>query len=114
MIHPSEKREGGRWRPWIALAMPPMAWMLFEYGLGWAMGNACTTVGSWMGPLWGALSLIVCAAAAVLARSAAKGSDEDARTRPWLANVALLGSGVFALAIAFQTLATLIVPSCAR
>lgn len=114
MTHRPEERGGGGRRPWVALAMPPMAWMLFEYGLGSAMGNACTAVGSWMGPLWGALSLIVCAAAAVLARSAAKGSGEDARTRPWLSNVALLGSGVFALAIAFQTLATLIVPSCAR
>lgn len=32
----------------------------------------------------------------------------------WLARIALLSAGLFALAILFQTLATLIVPSCAR
>ena len=38
----------------------------------------------------------------------------DPPTRPWLARIACIMSGIFALAIAFQMLATAIVPPCAR
>jgi hypothetical protein len=59
--------------------------------------------------------LLVCAGAAALAwPSARTGSASSPPVRPWLARVAMLEAGIFALAIAFQTLATLIVPSCAR
>lgn len=99
----------------VALLVPPLAWMSFEYGLGSALRASCTTVGSWLGPVWGAAALLACLAAALTARSMARrGPDDRMPTRPWLARVAMLGSGIFALAIAFQTIATLIVPPCAR
>ncbi|HEU0066543.1 MAG TPA: hypothetical protein VFQ57_04810 [Sphingomonas sp.] len=104
-----------RVRPWIALAIPPLAWMTFEYGLGSALRPACAAVGAWLGPAWGAAALIACGAAVVVAWPIARGDDaEGARARPWLAKVACGVAGVFALAIAFQTLATMIVPPCVR
>ena len=33
---------------------------------------------------------------------------------PWLARLALIGAAFFALAIAYQTLATILVPACVR
>jgi len=79
------------------------------------MGHACAAVGSWLGPAWGTASLMVCAGAAAIAWPAARLADgKDPPTRPWLARAAMLGAAVFGLAVAFQTLATLIVPSCVR
>lgn len=96
------------------MALPPSTYIVFEYGLASALRPACSAVGAWLGPLWGAVSLLVCGLAAALAWPMARKLATDPPTRPWLARVALVVSGIFALAIAFQTLATLIVPSCAR
>jgi hypothetical protein len=57
--------------------------------------------------------MALCAAAAVIAWPLARRSDTGAEARPWLGRIALLAAGIFALAILYQTLAVLIVPSCA-
>lgn len=104
-----------RVRPWIALALPALAWVLFEYGLGWVMRESCAAVGAWIGPLWGIVSLLACGGAFLIAWPLARrAAGEDPPARPWLARLALIGAVVFGLAIALQTLATFIVPSCAR
>lgn len=107
-----------RWRrlqPWAALLMPPVAWMLFEYGLATSLRPACDAIGRWLGPAWGAASLLACLGAAGLAYPLSRQvGGAEASLGAWLARLALVGAGVFALAIALQTLATLIVPSCAR
>jgi hypothetical protein len=100
---------------WIALVLPPIAWSVFEAGLALALRLSCDTVGLWLGPVWGAASLIVCAGAMFLAWPSAKsGSAGDSPAGAWLAWIALLVAPLFGLAITFQTLATFIVPSCAR
>jgi hypothetical protein len=105
----------GQWRPWVALLLPPVTWVAYEYGLGSALRGHCAAVGTWLGPAWGMLSLILCAAAVRVAWPMARAGSTDAPpARPWLARVAMFEAGVFALAIAFQTIATLIVPSCAH
>lgn len=106
--------EVGTRRPWIALSLPPLAWMLFEYGLASSLRPACGAVGAWLGPVWGLASLLACATAAWIARPLAIRGDTADVPRRWLARIAMFGAGIFALAITFQTLATLIVPSCAR
>jgi len=113
-----DRRDDGRIdraRPWIALSLPALAWVLFEYGLAWAMRGSCQAVGAWLGAAWGLASLLVCGGAWWIAWPSAKwaGAD-DPPARPWLARLALLGAAVFGLAIAFQTIATMIVPACAR
>jgi hypothetical protein len=100
---------------WIALALPPAAWALFEFGLAFALRLSCTTVGLWLGPIWGAVSLLVCGGAMLLAWPAAKARNAgDSPAGGWLAWIAVMVAPLFGLAIAFQTLATFIVPSCAR
>ncbi|MDB5688618.1 MAG: hypothetical protein JWL91_494 [Sphingomonas bacterium] len=105
---------GERVRPWLALVLPPTAWYVFELGLASALKEACGPVGGWLGIVWGAASLVVCAAAAALAWPYAGPAGDQTPPRQWLARVALLLSGIFALAIAFQTLGVLIVPPCVR
>lgn len=112
LSQPKTRRE--RIVPWVALLLPALAWMTFEYGLASSLRASCSAVGAWLGPTWGAASVLVCAGAAALARPMARGIGDDPPARPWLARVAMVVAGIFALAIAFQTLATLIVPSCAR
>jgi hypothetical protein len=96
-----------RIRTWSALLLPPIAWYGYQQGVGMMLTGACRWVG-WAGPVLGVIALALCAAAAWLARPA------PPKVHGWLARIARLGAGVFALAIGFQLLATLIVPSCVR
>lgn len=97
-------------RAWLALLLPPVIWFLFEQGLSALLHADCSA--SNIGVAWGLASLAVCAIAFGMAwpfRS--RGSD---LANPWLARLALVATGFFALAILFQTLALLIVPPCVR
>jgi hypothetical protein len=76
--------------------------------------EACEPVGAGVGIAAGLASLAICALAAGLAWPAARRPDAEAVSRPWLSRLALVLSGIFALAIAFQTLSVLIVPPCVR
>jgi hypothetical protein len=110
-----DPRPPARKSTWIALLLPPLAWALFEVGLAVALRFSCTTVGLWLGPLWGAASLLTCSGAMILAWHAAKADHAgDSPAGAWLAWIAFMVAPLFGLAIAFQTLATFIVPSCAR
>ncbi len=106
-------------RRWLIVAMvlPPLAWMTFEYGLAVALWPACERVGQGLGLAWGAGALCACLIAALSAqrciRLSAERSNGESVTG-WIGKVALIGSGFFALAITFQSIATLIVPPCAQ
>lgn len=111
----SGKESRGRrpsWRPWTALLVPPATWYVFEVGLGSVLKVRCDKVGDWLGVGWGVGSLLVCFAAVAVAWPLARDRGAETPSRMWLARVALLLSGIFALAILFQTLAVLIVPAC--
>lgn len=103
---------GARVRPWAALLLPPVAWYVFELGLGSVLKVDCAPVGAGLGLAWGAASLLLCALAAAIAWPCAQPAGDQTPPRAWLSRVALLLAGIFALAIAFQTLAVLIVPPC--
>ncbi|HET8613163.1 MAG TPA: hypothetical protein VFL92_10395 [Sphingomonas sp.] len=108
-------RDPNRARPWIAFVLPFTAWFVFQQAIGGPLHIDCVAGRPWLGPLWGGLSLLICAVAAWIAWPQARVQGEGiGGVVCWLARVALLSTGVFALAILFQTLATLIVPSCAR
>lgn len=100
--------------PWVALLLPPFAWITYEYGAASSLRASCTAVGTWLGPLWGGVSLIACALAASLVWPLARKATDQPPVRLWLARVAMFAGGIFALAIGFQTLATLIIPACTR
>lgn len=96
-----------RIRIWSALLLPPVAWYGNQQGLSLVLSGACRSV-IWAGPLLGVVALLLCGVAAWLARWA------PPVAYGWLARIARLGAGLFALAIAFQLLATVIVPPCVR
>lgn len=104
-----------KWRPWVAMALPALAWMGFEYGAGSTLRGACAAIGDWLGPAWGLLSLLACGVAMGVAWPLARGGEgADPPTGSWLARIALFTAAIFALAISFQTLATMIVPPCVQ
>lgn len=98
-----------RARSWTALLLPPLAWFGFEQGLSALLHARCDLAG-W-GLAWGAASFALCALAAWLARPLARRGG-DLLAGVWLARLAPVLAGIFALAIAFQTLAILLVPAC--
>ncbi|QQV76698.1 hypothetical protein H5J25_14910 [Sphingomonas aliaeris] len=97
-------------KAWLALSLPPVAWFTFEQGLSAVLHADCTRTG--IGVVWGLTALGLCVFAAH--------SGWRLRRAPqtlvsaWMARLALAVAGIFGLAIAFQTLAILIVPACAR
>lgn len=104
-------RAGAHLRPWLAFGVPPVAWFAFQQGLAMTLRGRCAAAGVPLGPILGLVGLLLCGAAARLAWSRMRGGTSADR---FLSRVALLGAGLFALAIGFQTLATMIVPPCAR
>ena len=99
-----------RGRAWTALMLPPVTWFVFEQGLSALLHADCSRWG--IGLAWGIASLIACAIAIRIAwplRQPREGLAEI-----WLARLALAMAGLFALAIAFQTLAISMVPACLR
>jgi hypothetical protein len=92
-----------------------LAWFLFQQGLSAAMRSNCHLGAPPLGTVWGIFSLLLCALSGASARPATWPSSLEANRMPrFLAYLAVIGAGFFALAIAFQTLATLIVPPCIR
>lgn len=98
----------------VALLLPPLTWMTFEIGLAATLRPACETV-TWLGPVWGGAAVLACLLALLAADRVIRDRDgQGGATGRWMARLAMLGTGIFTLAILFQTLATLIVPSCVR
>ena len=100
-----------RIRAFTGLILPPVAWYVFQQGLGFTLRGSCSAAGIPAGPVWGVFSLCACALAGWLAWPIARG---ESRTDAFVAMMALLAAGLFGLAIGYQTLATLIVPPCAH
>jgi 3-methyladenine DNA glycosylase Mpg len=106
----------GAARTWVCFFAPPAAWYLYQQGLGMVVRVACGSAGTPQGPLLGAAALLVCVITGALAFDASRheASEPPARTRRFIARVTVGIAGVLGLAIAFQTIATLLVPPCAR
>lgn len=98
-----------RVRSWTALLLPPVAWFGFEQGLSALLHARCDLSG-W-GLVWGGASLAFCGLAAWVAFPLAR-RDRELLSALWLARLALVMAGIFALAIVFQTLAIAMVPPC--
>lgn len=104
-----------RWdriRPWAALILPPLAWYVFQVGLGSVLKVRCASVANGLGLAWGVASIGVCVMATAIAWPCARPAGDQTPPRAWLSRGALLLASIFAIAIAFQMLAVLIVPPC--
>ena len=100
-----------RARAWIALLVPAVAWFLFEQGLSALLHADCSR--SVIGVGWGVASLAAIATAFRIGWPL-RNAEAAALANPWIARIGLAASGVFALAITFQTLAIVMVPPCLR
>lgn len=110
---PPSRAPVGRGRLTTALFLPALSWFLFQQGLSASMRGHCGTGGPPVGPLCGAGALVLCGVALCLVWPARQASEyEGHQVQRFLALLALIGSGIFALAISFQTLATLVIPPC--
>lgn len=97
-----------RARAWTSLAVPPFTWFVFEQGLSALLHIDCT---HWpIGLVWGVASLAICLLSLRLAWPLRL--HHGVLVNPWLARLAIALTGIFCLAIAFQTLAIAIVPAC--
>ena len=99
-----------RCRLGAAAIIPPVAWYGYQQGLGITLRQDCIAASFPAGPLLGAGALLLCAVAALLA-----GSGQAAVLSPGRRLVSHLSRGsaaIFALAIGFQTLATILIPPC--
>jgi hypothetical protein len=97
-----------RARTWVALAVPPFTWFLFEQGVSALLHADCSR--SAFGLVWGLASLAVCALSLRLAWPLRR--HRGVLANPWLARLAIALTAIFCLAIVFQTLAIAIVPAC--
>jgi hypothetical protein len=103
--------EAARIKLWLALALPAVAWFGFQQGLAMTLRGDCASAGAPLGIVWGLGSLLACAAAGRIALAGIRTCEGSDR---FVARIAVFGAGLFALAIAYQTLATAIIPPCAR
>ena len=98
----------------VALPLPVAAWYTAQQGLGMFVRLRCSSVAG-PGVAVCAAGLLVCALSVWLSTASEPNQDSPpAQTDTVLRLCVLLGAGVFGLAIVFQTVAILIVPSCAR
>ncbi|MBC9033811.1 hypothetical protein IAG41_15555 [Sphingomonas sp. JC676] len=95
---------------WLALVVPPLAWYGFQQGLATTLRGACGAAGVPLGPLWGAGSIALCIGAGWFARPRPGQQSSDRL----LSQLGVLAAGLFSLAIFYQSVATMIIPPCAR
>lgn len=104
-----------RTRAWTALLLPPVVWYVHQQGIGGPLHVNCHVAAGGTALVWGVASLIVCIAAAWVAWPLARRSQaHDGPVACWIARLAMLGAAVFALAIVIGSLASALVPPCAR
>jgi hypothetical protein len=102
-------------RAWIFLSIPPLVWYGHQQGLGGPLRLNCHVAEGPTALTWGAVSLLLCAANAWLALPLAReGQDTAGPMTPWIGRLAVAASGLFGLAILFGSLASALVPACAR
>ena len=103
-------------RLWTSLLLPPLAWFSYEIGLSAVVRTICHKGGPPVGPVTGAAALALCGLAVWLAAPRAVGATDNADEKPrrFLARLSIGFAALFGLAIAYQLLATLMVPPCAR
>jgi hypothetical protein len=108
-----EQMQRSRWTPWIGLVAPPVAWAVHHqvgsnlvfYDCRWGETGLIAALGAVMG-------LISAAAGWISWASRRQGEAGEVRT--FAAYIGALSGAVFFLALAFQTLATLMLPACHR
>lgn len=104
------------WAPWTGLLVGPIAWAAHHQIGSDIVYLRCTPADAPVGAALGAFCFIASAAAAWLSwtsRKTGQASEHAVEMRRFVAWMGAAAGGLFALAIAFQTAATLLVTPCA-
>ena len=102
-------------RAWTALLLPPVVWYVHQQGIGGPLRVNCHVAAGGTALAWGVASLIVCVGAGWIAWPLARLSREHGGpVACWIARLAMLGVVVFGLAIVIGSIASALVPPCAR
>jgi hypothetical protein len=109
----SPRATGSAWTPWAGLFAGAAGWFIHQQGGANANYWDCR----FGGPLWTLALGLVCGLVVIaggwLSWASRRAAGEDApATRRFSGLVGAATAAIFLMAIAFQTLASLIVPSC--
>lgn len=102
--------------PWLGWLAAPTAWVVHHQGIADAVYFDCH-VGERGVDVWvGVLCILLALAGGVLSWAGQDGPEEGAklRNRKFVAAMGLGMGLLFSVALAFQTLASAIIPGCAR
>jgi len=106
-----------KWAPWSALVAGMLAEVAHHQVLSDMLRFDCRLGGPGPGVVGGIVALLVIGAGIALSRASVRGVDRHAphgRNRRFIASLSTWTAALLAVAIVWQTLATFIVPDCAR
>jgi hypothetical protein len=104
-----------KWAPWVGLFVSALAWVI-DHQLGSDVTYwRCSASGPLFVGVLGVLCFVIALGASWFSwTSREHGQDTNPETRRFVASLSAAGACAFGLAIALQTLAGFIVPTCAR
>lgn len=102
--------------PWMGWLCGPTAWVIHHQGIADSVYFDCHVGEGGVDVLVGGLCILMALAGGVLSWAGRDGPEEGVNTRNrWFIAAVGLGMGLlFTVALSFQTLASLIIPGCAR
>jgi hypothetical protein len=110
-MSPRASSESGSPALWFAVFGPPAAWFASLVVSYFAVHEVCR-VSSPLGPRIASLvALLIAVAAGIAGRAIWLQEEAHERTR-FLAQISVLGGGVFSLIVLLQLVATLLLPTC--
>jgi hypothetical protein len=112
VIHSPAKDHPMGLRPWLGLAVSPLAWIAAQQGMGDLARLACRSAGPPLGPLLGLAAAAVCVLCGWLSWSANGPGLRGLKRFVCLTSVGV--AALFAGGALLVTLASLVIPPCAR
>lgn len=104
--------QGSRWAPWTGLVLPPVAWAIHhQVGSNHVMLD-CRLGDSGFVTALGLAMILVCAVSAGLSWASRPKDPAALELRTLAASLGGLSGAMFTLALTFQTMATLMLPTC--
>ena len=96
--------------PWSGLVLGSIGWAVSSQWGSWRTNDACLSASPVATFLLGTIGLVVVLVGAWL--SSISRNESQTQTTRFIANMSLAADVVFALAIVFHTVSTLIIPRC--
>jgi hypothetical protein len=108
-----EHMQRSRWTPWIGLIVPPVAWAI-HHQVGSDLVFYDCRLGDTLLVAGLGIVLGLIAGASGLISWASRRSGQAMEVRTFASYLGAMSGAIFFLALAFQTLATLLLPACHR